>query len=860
MAAIKTANFKFLNSLLVKPSVFFDKHSTNELKTKACFSFEYTKYGFMETWESAFEKINNLPEQKRLFHELITSEHQVKPYLDVEWYKEDFPKYDCDKVKIYIKDKLIEIFKDEHNIDLSPSDFRISSCHRKCDKGYKYSFHIVISSENPMYIYNSPLKAVFLANCLRNLMALENEFDPCIVDKGVYKTKQNIRLLGQCKIGDYTNVFIKDNKSDNDLDYIITNIARNIYILDVPEQEDTLVSITNFKTDVCNTKTIEFIKEKVKELHPSSYIVSVDTNGFIQFNYKNRSEPCFCHESNEIFHDKIGFFVYVNSDNVVCAGCHSNQCLNDKNQKIILPIDNIKSLLIEEIDTNQPVKDDNDFSYIGLNRIRTCVFTGNRGLAELLCDMFLMPQKRVIHIGSTKKSQRFVYIWNGDYWEEDINDTLFNITVTCLVNLLKNTKNMLVNNKQDPSTQYQTEYIEPFIKKIDEIIPKLNNGGKMIDDILKFFNNKATDNTFITNKDQNYYYLPCKNGMVNLKTLELSKRNPNDLVTKVLKTEYNPESDDSLFDNFVRDILTNIDNSFNEDKYNVFRWCIGQSITRDPKKLFVILYGPESYNGKSTFVGVVKEVLEWLTDEVESSVILESGKKTKGSHSSELVVLKDLAAAFITETKADAVIDDAQVKRLTGRDNISAREIYEKQTTFKSRCVPIVCTNKVIKLDLKDRALYERTVIFRLLLSFVHDPKKPHERRRDGELETKLIHNKEGVLKWLVNCGKYYCDNMTMVYPQFVNEEKDEYMKKVDPYIDFLDRYYTIIKKRPIPDEIRKLPEYRKHIDELIEEFLNYLADNCIKRRPKTEIQENFNKLFEVDKHYYIGLKEKTLE
>lgn len=851
----KTANYTFLNSLLSKPADFFKKNTLNDLKTKACFSYEYTRYGFMETWESAFEKINNVQDQKRLFHELITSEHQVKPYLDIEWYKEDFPKYDHDKVKIYIKDKLLEIFKDEHNIELQPSDFKISSCHRKCDKGYKYSYHILICSENPMYIYSSPLKAVFLANCLRKYIALDDIYSPDIVDKGVYKTKQNIRLIGQCKIGDYTNVFVKDNASDNDLDYIITNIARNVCVLDVPEQEDTLVKITDFNNIELDSKIIEHIISRVLEFHPSAKLTSVDTNNFLQFNYTDRKEPCFCHTDKNVFHDQIGFFVFIDNNNIALAGCHSNQCLNEENKKIVLPITNISSVLLENVPKNLPVNCENDFSHIELNRIKACVENGNRGLADLLCDMFLLPSKRVIHIGSVKRSQRLVYIWNGDYWEEDINDTLFNTTVTSLVNLLTKTKNMFDNNN---NTEYSENYIKPFITKINTIIPKLNDGGKMIDDILKFFNNKATDNTFLLNKDQNFYKLPCKNGMIDLKTLTLSDRVPEDLVTKVFQTNYYENADSSLFDNFVQDILTNIDNTFNRDKYNFFRWCIGQALTRDPKKLFVILHGPESYNGKSTFVGVVKEVLEWMTDEVDSSVILESGKKTKGSHSTELMVLKDLSMAFITETKGDAVIDDAQVKRLTGRDNISARQIYQEQTTFKSRCVPIVCTNKVIKLDLKDRALYERTVIFRLLLSFVNNPKKKYERQRDHELENKLLKNKDGVLKWLVDCGYYYCSNMELSYPAFVNEEKNDYMKKIDPYIDFIDRYFNYYKPSQLTDEQKDSDEFKILIKELIEYFQGYLLDNCIKRIPKTEIQENFSKLLEIKNNYFIGLKMKN--
>lgn len=844
MAGKLKQNFTFIKNTLFTPSVFFEKNELNDLKDKACYSHDYTKYGFMETWEAALEKINNIPEQNKLFNELLTINHKVKPYLDVEWFKEDHPNYDPDKVKIYIKDKVTEIFKEYHDIELAHDNFKIASCHRQSNKGYKYSFHFIIHTFNPMYVYSSPLTACFLASKLRDEFALDNVYSPEIIDKSVYKTKQNIRLLGQYKSGDYKNCFIKENPSDTELDYIISNISRKHIVIEVEEQEDRFISITDFKNVSYNDKIIETILEKVKVLHPTAKLTSIDTNNFLQFNYIDRNEPCFCHTDKKVLHDKIGFFVFINEDNLACAGCHSNNCLTDENKKIIVPITNISNILLDQVNQTGEISESNDFSYIEISRIKECVEDDNLGLAKLLADMFLKPSPRVIVTGSQRKMQRECYIWNGDYWEQDITDTLFNKSVYCLVKLLKVTKNLLTS-KSNSNSSFSDEY-SITQKLIDKRIETLNQGGKSVQNMLTFFNHNASGSSkdFLDKKDKNFYFLPCKNGMVDLRTGELIKRTPENYVSKVLATEYFPNADDTQFDSFVREILKNVDGSLNIEKYDFFRWVIGQALTRDPKKLFVILHGPESYNGKSTFVTVLKEVLEWLTDEVDSSVILESGPKTKGSHSSELMALKDLCMAFITETKADAIIDDAQVKRLTGRDNISGRQIYQEQTTFKSRSVPIVCTNKVIKLDLKDRALYERTVIFSLRLSFVNDPKKAYERKRDCELEQKLLENKEGVLKWLVNSAVYYCNNMTMIYPKFVNEEKDEYMKKIDPYIDFLDRYFQVYDNKHDEFEKNLFP-----LKDLIEYFQSYLLENCIKRIPKKDIIENFNKIIKIEKN-----------
>lgn len=845
-------NFRSINQLLLMPEKFFKQYAPDMFSTKACYSYSYLKYGFMDTWDTCINLLNNLPKQKRIFNELVTKYHKVKPYLDVEWYKEEY-NYDPDEIKIIIKKTIIKVFEEHYSINIKFSNIKIGKCHRNTDKGYKYSFHFIINTEAPMYIFDGTLKAFDFANKCRTELSLNTEYSKEIIDLSVYKTTQNFRLIGQCKAGDFDNPILMEEENDNILEYIVSNISRTYEYIKVDEQEDSeFIKLNPNSVKNISSELQDLILEKAKILHETAIFTGLDSQGFFQFNYKDRKEKCFCNSVDNIYHDKIGFFGYINQQNILCFGCHSNRCSID-NKKVIVPSLNIQSYLYDKIDTNQPVNDSNDFSYISFDIIKNCINNNNKGLAELLEHMFLLPIKRVIHIGSERKMNRKNYIWNGDYWEEDINETLFHITVTSLVSLLKNTKEQIKQHNDD-TTVYSDDYNKNFISLIDSIIPKLNS-GTIIDSILRFFNNRATDKTFLDKKDLNFYKLSCKNGLVNLKTLEMRPRKPEDFITKVLKTEYNPDADTSLFDSFIRNILKNIDDTLNEDKYTFFKWCIGQALTRDPKKIFVIFYGPESYNGKSTFVGILKQVLEWLTDEVDSSVVLEAGMKSKGSHSSELIVLKDLAYAFITETTNNNVINDAQVKRITGRDDISARQIYKEQETFKSRCVPFICTNKVIKLDLKDRALYERTVIFKLLLSFVNEPKKIYERQRDIELENKLSENKEGVLKWLVEAGNYYSNNMNIIYPKFVDEEKESYMLLVDPYYDFLSKNFITDKK--LTDKQKMSKEYQYNIQELISQFQEYLIENCISRIPKKDILENFKKLFEINGENFIGIKTK---
>lgn len=865
--SVLNQNFTFLNKILYTPDVFHKKYTIPEIRHKACFSYNYIKYGFMDTWEAVFEKIQNLPEQHKLFNELLTCEHIVKPYLDIEWYREDFPTYDPDKVKIYLKDKITEIFKDYFDVDLLPNNLKVSSCHRNTDKGYKYSYHIVIHTISPMYVFQNTLSAIFLANKLRDLLKLDSIYNEDIIDKSVYKSKQNIRLVGQYKSGDYTNCFKKDIESDDNLDYIITNISRKHCILTVEEQEDDMISVSNFSTNIkFNEKILEFIMTKVKVFHPTAKLTSTDSQNFLQFNYTDRAEKCFCHPDDEIYHEKIGFFVYINKNNIACAGCHSNRCLNEHNQKIIEPIGNI-SYLLEESNTsqNEAVSDNNDFSYIEFSVIKECVFKEALGMSELLSYMFLKPKKRIISTISRSKRERLVYIWNGDCWEEDKNDTLFTMCVKSLGKLLDKTRQSLLSSVNDPNITYSsksTNSTEKFIETINKTINLLNAGGPFVDRTLKFFNHLISDKYFHIKKDIIPYIISCKNGIVDLKTKELRKRQPEDWITEISETQYNPEADYLLFDNFIRDMTSDVYTGRNDDRYNFMRWCIGQSLTRDPQKLFIIVYNPVSYCGKSTFQKCLKEVFPTLSKEVDATVLLEAPSRSRGSHTSELMALQNIGFAFTNETKKGQVIEDAQVKRITGRDTITGREIYKEQTTFDPVCVPWIFTNEAVGLNLRDQAMYNRTVIFKLPLSFVDDPVEVYQRKRDITLEQTLLQNKEGILRWFIECGFYYCENMGVKYPDFVNQEKDKYLREIDIYTDFIDRYFEV--NPELNSEIKESDAYSIQQKEMCEYFKSYCTDNCEKKVPKKDIIANLDSILEskeIDGNiYYIGIKIKNEE
>lgn len=840
---VATNNLKVIKKLLTDPQKFKD---ANDYFGKACFSQGYKKYGCFETWEIALEKLNNLPINENIFNELITENSKVKPYLDIEWIRDKYPEYIPEKVILAVKEKLIVILQAEWNYKLLDKDIYITSCHRKKNEGYKYSYHVIISS-HPSIVFVNANCASILARKLRT--ACKPDFNEDIIDMGVYGKTQNIRLVHHSKSGEFIP-FQKHNIDDDDLEYIITNTDPVYSVMEVPEQRDYLykgiknINKLDFSSD---DNLVKELVEKIQKYHPTASIERIDASGFIQFNYTDRAETCF--SDDKTLHERIGFFVYI-YNNSIYLGCHSGNCVNADNSKCII---NIGSLDVKKNLSFEKVDFDNSFD-IDSSYVQECIMNGAIGLSNLFERMYLEP-KRIKWIDETKLGTS--YFWDGKFWQEDNYSFIERlIAITTVRQLRKYIKESTQNKESNVD--------EAIIENAQKMVIKLND-GVLLNQISRFVKPLIRDTEFSKVKDIHPYMLSCKNGMIDLKTGELRHSVPEDNITKSLEICFDPNANSSDFDKFVKQITSNEEGE-DPELYNFLKWTIGYALQGAPsKKIFIVLYGKNGYNGKSMVLNIIKDVLGHYSVSMDKSVVLDGPKKTAGSHSTEIMQLENCRIGILSETQEEAVLDDAQVKMLTGiTDKLSAREIYGKQKEFSPVFVPFISSNHKIKMNLSDNAMYERLMLIEFKLSFVDNPGKDckWERKADNLLAEKFQKNKEGVLKWLVDASVFYHKNMDLKVPKSMIDAKLEYKKELNSCIDFLSRVYIQLKK----SDYSTSPEYKKDIlkytipcSEVLQEYKEYCKDNKIAFLSKNAEKE-FDILLEHsnskrDTKKYYGLK-----
>jgi P4 family phage/plasmid primase-like protien len=824
-------NLKTIKNVLKKPEVF----RNSDYQGKACFSRAYKTYGFFDDWDIALNLLDNIAENEKNFNELILSPAKVKPYLDIEWMQSSFPELDPDVVKNNIKTLLKDIFNEHFDYSLDSKNIYFASCHRPKQGDIKYSFHVVVSTE-PKIVFENANACSVLPILLRQKCT--ELFNPSIVDTAVYKKTQNIRLVGHCKEGE-TFPFIKEQFNDS-RSYLITDIGRSYISLKSVEQEDELHKDYKENSEISDN-ILEEMREYALDLHPSCDLGQESGNGFVQFNYSDRSEPCFCHPETDVFHDKIGFFMY-SKNGAIYAGCHSGNCVTDSNKKIIKILGSVET---KELPLSyEGVSVDNDIK-LDYFEVKKRINSAALGASEMFNLMYNRPQR--IKLYCVNDVVRSAYIWDGRIW---VKDTPSNVGLILVKTVLKVISEFI----------NQCKIIETDTASMDKILKEASNmrkqleSGKLTAPSLHFSKPVLRDDAFFKIKDTHPHFLACQNGMVDLVSGEIRDYVLEDNVTKTLEVDYNENADSSLFDNFIKEI-TSSEKGEQPELYNYLKWCLGYALQGRPtKKLFIILYGPHGYNGKSLLLNTISSILGDYSTTMNSSVVLEGGQRSAGGASPDLCQLENKRLGILSDTSEGAVINDGQIKQLTGiTDLINTRELYENQREFRPIFVPIICTNNPIKINLSDSAMYNRLILFPFVLSFVSNPSKSYERLGDDDLAYKFDSDKEGVLKWLIEASLYYNRNLDMNPPECLTIAKDLYNEAVNPRIAFINSTFDKdTKDYTGPEHIIK----RKDLLDLYKIYANNNKCTYKESKDAKEFDKILNKRVVKNKaDVYVGIK-----
>ncbi|MEU8787857.1 phage/plasmid primase, P4 family [Streptomyces sp. NPDC048643] len=247
--------------------------------------------------------------------------------------------------------------------------------------------------------------------------------------------------------------------------------------------------------------------------------------------------------------------------------------------------------------------------------------------------------------------------------------------------------------------------------------------------------------------DSQEHLLAAPNGVINLRTGELTDGEPNQRITRAVTVPYDPEAECPRWEQFLAEVFADDPNM---PAY--LQSLLGYGITgSNAEQCFAVLWGSGS-NGKSVFLNSLHKIMGQHAVTVPFDMFTTSGK-ARGGPEAEMLVGARLALA--SETNRSAVLDSAAIKNATGGEEITVNPKYRKPYAFKPQALILLATNYKPSVREQDHGTWRRVKLIPFTQKF-------EGARKDLSLDEKLSAELPGILAWLVRgAATWYAEGLS---------------------------------------------------------------------------------------------------
>lgn len=224
----------------------------------------------------------------------------------------------------------------------------------------------------------------------------------------------------------------------------------------------------------------------------------------------------------------------------------------------------------------------------------------------------------------------------------------------------------------------------------------------------------------------------------------LEEHDPSDLITRSSPTNYEPKAPRKFWESTLARFVPN-------DEIRAFLQRFAGAVLVGGgvrEQVLPIMFGTGA-NGKSTFVNGLRAALgEELAIEVDPAT-LRQDTRSGAAPSPDKMRLR--GARYVYAVEATGHLDAQLLKRLTGGEEIVARQLHGKTISFKPQFTLTIIANEEPQFDDTSEGLWRR------VKRIPFDVRIPEGERMDAALVSKLFQEEaEGILAWCVEGYKMY--------------------------------------------------------------------------------------------------------
>lgn len=356
--------------------------------------------------------------------------------------------------------------------------------------------------------------------------------------------------------------------------------------------------------------------------------------------------------------------------------------------------------------------------------------------------------------------------YNGTSWERDETHAVTQAAEAC-TELMWDQADELERNL-DPLDDKAAKHLDALRKHI-----KTSRSDRGI---------KAAINRFAGQKgvavkpedfDRQHNLLTVQNGVLNLDTFELHKHSAEYMLTRTFNAAYDPNATAPKWQAFLEQVLPSP-----EVRAYVQRAMGYTLLGKADRRVMFLLYGP-SGTGKSQFTEALAHIFKDFGQTAAASTFRK--KHGNASATNDLHGLKGKRLITSSETSETSELDEELLKRFTGRDQITSRDLYEKFQSWVPEGVVWLTTNYLPKLSSDDNAVWMRVkpIEFgQVFAGTVHDT--PNIGVNIAEEEA------AGILNWLLEGVSTY-RTVGLQEPEQVTQSSADHRRESDNVAQFLE-------------------------------------------------------------------------
>ncbi|WP_329544679.1 phage/plasmid primase, P4 family [Streptomyces sp. NBC_01356] len=235
--------------------------------------------------------------------------------------------------------------------------------------------------------------------------------------------------------------------------------------------------------------------------------------------------------------------------------------------------------------------------------------------------------------------------------------------------------------------------------------------------------------------------LSFRNGVVELRTETLRPHRKEDMLTYSLAIDYDAEAECPRWEQFLTEIFPT-----DPDLVPYMQRLIGYGVTGyTDEQCFAVLWG-KGANGKSVLTDTVDSVFGTITKTTPFATFEE---KSSGGIPNDIASLRGARLVMASEGESGKPMSEAVLKRVTGKDMVSARFLRQEFFEFKPSFLLMLATNHKPKFRGQDDGLWRRVKMIPFKRFFA-----PHE--RDHALDKKLLAEAQGIARWAVRGARLW--------------------------------------------------------------------------------------------------------